>query len=151
LAGQGGGEIEAMAEFLLNVLSQLPSWAKTVMVLLVLAGPGIGGFLGAAKWGVRGGLTGLFAAYFSGLWFMVWIMMQMTRCRPEYGCDGGFELQTSWVEKVFQFLGWAAGAFAVSWHWHFLWIGFGVGCLYGGLAIRRRRARTVLPEPPKIA
>jgi len=88
---------------------------------------------------VKAGVTGLLLAYFGGLWLMVATLGQMTRCRPEHHCSQLPEVP--WTEAVRDLVSGIAGAYAVSWPWHLLWIGFGAGCLYWGLVVRRRRLK----------
>lgn len=137
--------LDTVEGFLTMIHDHLPNpefwfpWVLGTLSLAVLAGPGVAAFLGAWRWGAKAGLAGLAAAYFGGLWFMVSALAGMTRCGPQEHCSQVPDVSTR--EAVFDFIRWVADAYAASWFLHLLWIAFGVGCLYGGLAVRRRRLR----------
>jgi hypothetical protein len=52
---------------------------ELLVILLGLAAPGVGAFVGAYVWRRAGGLVGLFAGYFIPLVGGTWIGSQMTR------------------------------------------------------------------------
>jgi len=135
--------MDAVEAFLMAIYHHLPSadgvfpWILFTFGLVILAGPGVAAFIGAWRWGAKAGFAGLVLGYFGGLWLIVATFGQMSRCRPEYHC--GPPPDVPWTEELIDFVTAVAGAYAASWPWHLLWIAFGVGCLCGGLTVRRRR------------
>lgn len=67
------------------------------------------------------------------------ILMQMTHC-PSRVCPDQAR-HTPFLASVGHFVVWAADALAVSLPWHLLWLAPSVGCLYGGVVLRRRSLR----------
>jgi hypothetical protein len=113
-------------------------FAFGAVLLTGLASPAAAAFVGAVKWGLRGGWAGLVLGYAWGNYSIMSAGSLMTRCRPEQHCDAGY----SWVDMVVIDFQAAVGGFIAIWPWQLLWIGASLGCLWGGVSVRRRRLTT---------
>jgi hypothetical protein len=135
-----------VTELLLWLYDHVPYqsvWAPIVICGLLLTSvlsPAVGAFIGAWKWARKGGWIGLFAGYAWGVYGIISVISLMTRCKPEEHCAA----RGAWTEIFADLVRLLIGGFLATWPWQLLWIGSGVLCLYGGLAIRRRKLKAVL-------
>ena len=111
----------------------------TVLYALGLTGlvaPCAAAFGGARRWGTPAGWVGLLAGYAWGFYAIVSAMMLFTYCPPSRcSARAPLSLAETLASGVHGFL----TIWAVAWPWHLIWLACGVGCLYWGLAVRRRR------------
>lgn len=124
-----------LTQFVLAMPHGLQPAVWILLEALLLLGPAAWGFLFAWRWGWRGGVAAMFVAYFISLWTGISLVSLMSACRPEQHCgDGAVGLKAAW-----EFIQWAAGAYAISWPWHLLWLAPSGACVWAGLLLRRRR------------
>jgi len=106
-------------------------------VAVILALPLASAFLGALRFGRRGGVVGLVAGWIFALYAGGSIMALFSGCRFDHRCDGA---------DVFTSLGafakWAGVGVLATAPWQIAWIAVAAACLYGGLRVRRRKMAT---------
>jgi uncharacterized membrane protein len=122
------------------IADRLPSAEAPVFAFLlmgagvILALPPAGAFLGALRFGRRGGVAGLVAAWIFALYVGGSMMAVFSGCRFDHRCEGA-EVFTSLGE----FARWAGVGVLATAPWQVAWIAVAAACLYGGLRVRRRK------------
>jgi len=103
-------------------------------VAVILALPLALAFLGALRFGRRGGVVGLVAGWIFALYAGGSMMALFSGCRFEHRCDGA-DVFTSLGE----FARWAGVGVLATAPWQIAWMAVAAACLYAGLRLRRRK------------